>query len=158
MKRVAASLIVLLLFAPALLAGRREVIIDDKADFTRIKTFLMREGQATTTRPELSNRLFLANISDAIRRQLSAKGLTESPDRPDVMVRFTIGQDRPHGPSVVFDRGTLVIEMTARESGASIWHGVYTDETSAPAKVAEKMPGKVQSLLAEFPPKKTKRP
>jgi len=153
-----ATLLITLLFAPVLLAGRREVLVDDKADFTRIKTFLIREGQATTTRPELSNSLFLANISEAIRRQLSAKGLTESPDRPDVMVSFTIGQDRPHGPSVVFDRGTLVIEMIARESAASIWHGVYTDETSAPAKVAEKMPANVQSLLSQFPPKRTKRP
>ena len=157
MKPVAAVLIVLLV-APALLADRRKIIIDDKVDFSRIKTFLIRDGRATTIRPELDNRLFLANISDAIRRQLSAKGLTESPDRPDVTVSFTIGQDRPNGPSVIFDHGTLVIEMTARDTAASIWHGVYTDETGTPARVADKMPGKVHTLLSEFPPKKTKQP
>lgn len=156
MKPVAAFLIGLL-FAPVLLAESRQIILDDKADFSRIKTFVLREGRATTTRPELSNRLFMTNIADAIRRELSARGLIESPDRPDVTVRFTIGQDRPNGPAVVFERGTLAIDIAARETAASIWHGVYTEERAVPAKVADKMPGQVHALLSKFPPKNTKR-
>jgi hypothetical protein len=46
--------------------------------------------------------------------------------------------DRPNGPSVIFDQTTVVIDMTAREGNGVIWHGVYTDDRSTPAKAAEK--------------------
>lgn len=142
--------------APLLLADHRHVISDDKVDFAVLRTFSIREGAAKTTRPELNNTLIFKKTEDAIRAQLSAKGLTESPNRPDVIVSFTIGDDRPNGPSVIFDQGTLVIAMTARESNSMVWQGVYTDDRSTPAKVAEKLPGMVQKLLSEYPPKKKK--
>lgn len=154
--RPAVGLVIAVLLAPPLAADRRHVISDDTVDCSALKTFSMGEGAAKTTRPELSNKLFLKKIGDAIRAQLSAKGLTESPDRPDMMVSFTIGQDRPNGPSVIFNQGTLVIEMTAREGHSPIWQGVYTDDTRTPAKVADKLPGKVKDLLAEYPPKRKK--
>jgi len=145
------------LCAPVLLTDRQHVVADDKVDFSALKSFAIREGRATTTRPELSNKLIFQNIANAIRRQLSAKGLTESPDRPDVVVGFTIGNDRPNGPSVTFDQGTLVIDITTRAGNNTIWHGVYTDDKSSPAKVAEKLPRGVEKLLAEYPPKKKKK-
>jgi hypothetical protein len=141
--------------APLLLADHQHVVIDDKADFSTVRTFSIREGRATTTRPELNNKLIFKKIEDAIRAQLSAKGLTEAQNRPDVMVSFSVGEDRPNGPSVIFDRGTLVIEMM-RDGNSLIWHGVFTDDSSTPAKHAEKLPRDVQKLLAEYPPKKKK--
>jgi len=142
--------------APLLLADHRHVISDDKVDFSSVKTFSVREGTAKTIRAELSNKLILKKIEDAIRSELAGKGLTESQDRPDVTVSFTVGQDRPNGPSVIFDHGTLAIDMTAREGNRMIWQGVYTDDSSTPAKVADKLPSQVQKLLAEYPPKKKK--
>jgi hypothetical protein len=154
--KAAIALATAMCLAPALLADQRHVVSDDKVDFPGLKTFSIRAGAAKTTRPELNNALILKKVEDAIRVQLSAKGLTEAVDRPDMMVGFMIGGDRPNGPSVVFDRGTLVIDMTARESNRMIWQGVYTDDKSTPAKVAGKLPEMVQKLLSEYPPKKKK--
>ena len=150
----AIAIVTAMLFATLPLADRHHVVSDDKVDFSGLKTFSLAEGGATTTRPELNNPLIFKKIRDAIRVQLSAKGLTESQNRPDVMVNFTIGEDRPNGPSVIFDQGTLVIDMTARDGSSQIWHGVYTDDKSTPAKLAQKLPGKVRSLLSAYPPKK----
>jgi uncharacterized protein DUF4136 len=152
----AVALVTVMFLAPLLLADRRHVVSDDKVDFAGLKTFSIRGGSAKTTRPELNNKLIFKKIGDAIRAQLSAKGLTESQDRPDVMVGFTIGDDRPNGPSVIFDQGTLVIAMTARGSDSLIWQGVYTDDKSTPATLAGKLPGMVHKLLSEYPPKKKK--
>ena len=145
-----------MLLAPLLLADHHHVVTDDKANFSALKTFSIREGRAKTTRPELNNKLIFRKIEDAIRAQLSAKGMTEKQSQPDVVVGFSVGEDRPHGPSVIFDQGTLVIDITARDGNSMIWQGVYTDEKSTPAKLAEKLPRDVQKLLAEYPPKKKK--
>jgi hypothetical protein len=153
----AAALTASLLCAPLLLADRQHVVADDKVDFSTLKTFSIREGRATTTRPELNNTLIFQNIERVIRKQLSAKGLTEAPDRPDVVVGFSIGDDRPHGPSVTFDHGTLVIDIVTSAGNKTIWHGVFTDDQSSPAKVAEKLPRAVEKLLGEYPPKKKKK-
>jgi len=145
-----------MLFAPLLLADRRHVVADDKVDFAAIKTFSIRQGSAKTTRPELNNKLIFKKVEDAIREQLSGKGLTEAQNRPDVVVGFSVGEDRPHGPSVTCDHGTLVIDMTSRDSNSLIWQGVYTDENSTPAKLAEKFPREAQRLLSQYPLKKKK--
>jgi hypothetical protein len=150
------ALATVMFIAPLLLADHRQVIADDKTDFSSLKTFSIQEGRARTTRPELNNKLIFRKIEDAIRTQLSAKGLTESQNGPDVVVGFSVGEDRPNGPSVVFDQGTLVIDMTTRDGNRMVWHGVYTDEKSTPAKLAEKLPGIVQKLLADYPPKRKK--
>jgi len=143
---------VVLLCTPVLLADRQHVVADDKMDFSALKSFSISEGRATTTRPELSNTLIFQHIADAIRKQLAGKGLTETPDRSDVIVGFTIGQDRPNGPSTTFDQGTLMIDITTRAGNTLIWHGVYTDDKSTPAKVADKLSCRVQKLLPAYPP------
>jgi hypothetical protein len=152
----AVALVIVMFLAPLLLADRHHVVADDKADFSALRTFSIREGSAKTSRPELNNKLMFKKIEDAIRAQLSAKGLTESQHSPDLVVSFVLGEDRRRGPSMVFDQGTLVIELTRRDSNSMIWQGVYTDEDSTPAKVAEKLPRNVQKLFSEYPPKKRK--
>ena len=154
--RTVIALAALMLVAPLILGDHHRVVTDDKMDFSALKTFSIREGRATTTRPELNNKLIFKKIEDAIRAQLSAKGMAEAQNRPDVVVGFSVGEDKPHGPSVIFDHGTLVIEMTKRDGNNLIWQGVYTDDKSTPAKLAEKLPNDVQKLLSEYPPKKKK--
>jgi len=141
---------------PLLFADYHHVVSDNKTDFSTLKTFSIREGRATTTRPELNNRLIFKKVEDAIRVQLSTKGLTEAQNQADVVVGFRLGEDRPHGPSVTFDRGTLVIDITTREGSSMIWQGVYTDDNATPAKVAGRLPRYVEKLLSEYPPKKKK--
>jgi len=152
--RTLTALVTLMLIAPLLLADHQHVVFDEKADFSTLKTFAIREGRATTTRPELNNRLMFKKTEDAIRAHLVSKGFTESGNRPDVTVGFSIGADRPNGPSVIFDQGTLLIEMTKLDNKSLVWQGVYTDESSNPARFAEKVPGNVKKMLSKFPPKK----
>src|SRR5438552_3221447 len=101
------AFVMLMCLVPALLADHRHVISDEKADFAGLRTFAIRDGGAKTNRPELNNALIFKKIEEAIRGQLSAKGLKESAASPDVLVGFTVGEDRPNGPSVIFDQGTL---------------------------------------------------
>ena len=151
-----ATLASLIFFTAPFLADHRHVVSDDKVDFSTLKTFAIREGQATTTRPELNNNLIFKKVEEAIRSQLVTKGLKEAQDRPDVFVTFRLGEDRRSGPSTVFDKGTLVIEVTSTANKSLVWQGVYTDENSSPAKVAQKLPDDVKKLFSEYPPKKKK--
>src|SRR5262245_20495020 len=146
-----------LLLTPVLLAEPQSVVSDRTADFASLRTFAIQDGRATTRRPELNNKLLFDKVEDAIRTQLLSKGLTETDDRPDLSIAFTVGEDRPNGPSVTFNQGTLVIDITARETNKQVWQGVYREgRTSSPAKVAEKLPGNVKKLLSDYPPKKKK--
>lgn len=48
----------LILCAPVVLADDRHVDFDASADFSRIKSFAIREGRINSQKPELDNRLF----------------------------------------------------------------------------------------------------
>jgi hypothetical protein len=146
----------LLVSAPLLLADSHYIVADDKVDFGKIKTFAILQGRANTTRPELNNKLILKKVEDAIRAQLLAKGLTDGQNRADVVLSYTVGQDRRSGPRTIFDKGSLLIEIKTRDTNTLVWQGVYTHEESNPAKVAEKLESRVQKLLSEYPPKKKK--
>ena len=137
-----------------LAADRQHVVFDDKVDFGSLRTFAMLQGRATTTRPEINNQLVLKTAEFAIRSHFLSKGLQEVPTSPDVVVSFSLGQDRPNGPSVVFDEGVIVVAVTKRDSDTLIWHGTYRDEASSPAKLAELLPAHLKKLLARYPPKK----
>jgi hypothetical protein len=147
--------VALLMFGTVpLLADRQYVVFDDKVDFSSLRTFAFQGGRATTTRSELNNALILKSVEDAIRAQLVDKGMKEATTSPDVWVHFSVGQDRPNGPSVTFDEGVIVVQMTKRDSSSLIWHGTYRDEKSSPARLAERLPACIKKLLSGYPPKK----
>lgn len=165
-----------------LLADDRHVDFDANADFSRIRTFAIREGRVDSQKPELNNRLFVQKVEAAIRAALTGKGLKETADRPDVFVGFSVaGLDYstverhpatriPDGPggqrgyvvegtgpeSVLSSEGTLVIDMTASPSGTLLWRGTYRDEESGGPTLARKLPGDARKLLSEYPPRKKK--
>jgi hypothetical protein len=152
--RIAIALLTLALAATPLAAAGQHVVFDDKIDFSRLQTFAIQPGHATTTRPELNNRLILASGEDAIRAQLLTKRLREVATDPDILVSFSLGQDRPNGPSVTFDEGVIVVQVTNRDTSTLIWHGTYRDQRSSPARLAERVPAYIKKLLAGYPPKK----
>jgi hypothetical protein len=180
--RLAARLAGLLLCSAAFAADSRSVDYDNSVDFAALKTFAIREGKVHSQKPELNNRLFVQAIQDTIRTALTARGLTEVADRPDVFLDFSlagtdysvIGGQRstrtPDGPGgqrgtvipgtgpqpMLFTEGTLVIDMTKRESGALIWRGTYRDEERSGPALARKLPEDAKQLLADYPPKKRK--
>ena len=174
--RVTALSVGLILWSVLLLADDRSVTFDSHADFSTFKTFTVHEAKVTSSRPELSNPLFVKQIGDAIRAELTAKGLTETADRPDIIADCSItGVDYSVGPAgranvvlpgrgnspvgfqpVSFTEGTLVIGLTGREPGTVVWHGVYRRPKDSASKLAQKLPGDVKKLLSEYPPKKKK--
>jgi len=152
--RFATALAVAVVLAPALVLAQQHIVLDVETDFATLKTFAIREGRATTSRPEIDNDLIFRKVADAIRKSLVAKGMTESATRADVTVGFTLGEDRPNGPSVAFNRGTLAIDFRVPDGDRMVWQGVYRDDTNNPARVADNLPSYVQKVLSKYPPKK----
>lgn len=176
-----AVLAVVILCSSFLLADDHRVDFDEHTDFTKIRTFAFHEAKIDSQRPELNNSLFARRLGDAIRDVLKTKGLTETSSSPDLLVDYTVaGQDysiverhpdtripdfpgqrgtviRGTGPeSVRFSEGTLIIDMTLRETGALVWRGVYRDTESNGSKLAQKLPVHAKSVVAEYPPKTKK--
>ena len=66
--------VALALVTPGLSADTRRIEVDDKADFAAFKTFVLREGRASSRKPEINSALTLKTIEDAIRAELTARG------------------------------------------------------------------------------------
>jgi uncharacterized protein DUF4136 len=162
--RKAAVLAILILLAPTLLADSYHIEVDDKADFSAFKTFVVREGRATSRKAEINSTLLLTKIQDAIRTGLSAKGMKETPDGPDLIVTFSLGEQGQRGVVgrgirntrvITTSEGTLVIEMTSGKN--LVWHATYVDSEGDAAKLAKKLPDDAKKLMSEYPPKKKKK-
>jgi hypothetical protein len=150
-----------MLLAPILLADTRRIEADEKADFSAFKTFVVREGLATSRKPEINSQLLLTKIQDSIRAGLAAKGMKETPDSPDLIVTFSLGEQGQRGvvgrgrrdmQVVTTSEGTLVIAM--RSGSSLVWHGTYADSEGDAAKLAKKLPDDAKKLISEYPPKK----
>lgn len=161
--RHVAFLAIVIALAPALLADTRHVEFDEQTDFAAFKTFALHEGRASSRKSELNNTLFLKSIEDAIRTSLSAKGLKEVTDRPDLVVTFNMAEQGQRGVVgsgirnmrvVRTSEGTLVVEMTSRDGNKLVWQGTYTDDESDAAKLAKRLPDDAKKLISEYPPKK----
>lgn len=159
----AAVLLILLLIGPVLAADDHFVVSDEKTDFSTFKTFAVREGKASSRELEINNKLTLKTVEDTIRSGLLSKGLKESPDRPDLVVTFTLDEEGQRGVVgrglrnvrvVSTSEGTLVIHMTNRATNSLVWQGVYIDDEGSAAKLAKKLPDDAKKLLKEYPPKK----
>jgi hypothetical protein len=168
-----------ILFSIVLSADERKVDFDSATDFSKIKTFAIRDGGISSEKPELNNRLFLQKVSEAIRAQLTAKGLKETSATPDAFIDFNVsGQDYnavagrrgtalgggrgvpvvvipgsdPSSPPA--GEGTLVIDMKLNPGGALVWRGTSHDTESSGPRLARKIPADAMKLLAQYPPKK----
>jgi hypothetical protein len=161
--KTATALGLLVLLATPLWADSHHVEVDARADFTAFKTFVIREGRASSRNAEINNQLLLTKIQDSIRTGLTTAGLRETPNRADLVVTFTLGEQGQRGTVgrgirdmrvVTTSEGTLVIEML---NGANlVWYGTYTDEEANPAKLARRLPEDAKKLLRQLPPNKKK--
>jgi hypothetical protein len=79
----AATLLTLCLLAtPGVLAQKITVEFDQAADFSRYKTFAMREGQLNSNRPALSSELIKKKIEADIEQNLTARVSRKPTDVP----------------------------------------------------------------------------
>jgi hypothetical protein len=180
--RIAGFVIALFLCSSVLVADDHNIDFDKSVDFSKINTFMVRNGKINSGRAELNNSLVLKKIGDMVRMMLTSKGMQESSGKPDVIVDFNAsgldyaigpgrranvvaasrgdatGRGRGRGESgqpVDFSEGTLVIDVTTTQTPpVLIWRGVYNDKEKNSAKLAEKFPDDAKKLLSEFPRKK----
>jgi hypothetical protein len=167
----AVSAVGVALCVATLAADDRSVTSEKGVDFSKFKTFLVRETTVKSSRPELSNPLFASQIGDAVRVALKAKGLTESTAAADLVIQtsvtgidYSIGtagraNPQPLGRSsssfapVAFTEGTVVVDLMSGDPAKLVWHGVYRRSRDSAPKLAKRLPEEVGKLLKDYPPK-----
>ena len=137
------------------------VVVDPKADFSKLKTFAVRVGKIASNRPEIDNVLFAKRLTRTIRVALTAKGLKEVTGQPDLLVDYSIasedinttqrGGGRGIGPQPLrFTVGMLVIDMTRPGDQNPVWRGVYRDDEMTGSKLFQKLPEDARKLIAKY--------
>ena len=162
-------LILSLLAARGALAQKVMVEFDRTADFSRYKTFAIRDGQLSSKNPALNSELVKKQIEADIVKDLTARGLTEAPGRADVSVVYHFGSARKmeteaypagwygRGTRVVrvpYSEGTLVIDLRDPATRSLVWRAVASEEKSDPTKIAGKLDDMVKKSFEKYPPKK----
>lgn len=164
--------------ATGALADGSDVSFDAGVDFRSLKSFTIRDGQITTYKPEIDNRLFRQRLEAGIRATLLKKGLVETAAHPDVSVTYYFYDkdvsaverqgpvrvpDTPtargfvipgSGPSpVLYTEGTLVIDLTDA-SNSLLWRGTWRDQENSGPTLSRKLSEDARKLLSKYPPKK----
>ena len=157
------------IFVPCAFAQRITTEFDESVDFTKFKTFAIRDGQLKSPSPALNSELTKKRVEADIERALTARGLTKASGPSDLNVFYTLGSMRrvetetfPAGwrgrgtrvARVPNTEGNLVIDLRDPTTRALVWRGVATEETPNPAKLAEKLDDMVKKAIAKYPPKK----
>ena len=87
-------LLVSLLAGSAAWAQKIDVQFDSSADFSKYKTFAIRNGTLNSRSAALNSELIKKQIEADIRRDLTARGLTETIGQPDLNVVYHFGSQR----------------------------------------------------------------
>jgi hypothetical protein len=161
-------ILALLVTFPAL-AQKIEIESDQAADFTKFKTFAIRDARLNSKNPSLNNELIQKRINADIQRSLEAKGLTFVPSgRSDLNVRYTLGAARkvetetyPAGwrgwgtrvVRVPYTEGTLVIDLRDPSTRSLVWRAIAREEKSNAAQIEGKLDNMVKKAFDKYPPK-----
>ena len=144
------------------------VEFDQAADFSKYKTFAIRDGQLNSRNPALNSELIKKQIEAAIVRDLTARGLTAASGRSDLNVRYRFGSARkaeieryPAGwrglgtrvVRVPYTEGTLVIDLRDPATHSLVWRAIAREEKRDAAKVQGKLDAMVKKSLEKYPPK-----
>lgn len=150
------------------LAQKVTVEFDQAADFTKYKTFAIRDGQLNSKNPALNSELVRKQIDADIERSLTARGLTKVTGPSNLNVRYRFGSARKNeietypagwrgwGTRVVrvpYTEGTLVIDLRDPSTRSLVWRGIASEEKSDPTKIEGKLDDMVKKALEKYPPK-----
>lgn len=110
--------VLILLAASGGWAQKVTVEFDQAADFSRYKTFAIRDGQLNSKNPALNSELVKKKIEADIARDLSARGLEMTTGRSDLNVRYHFGSARKSEieryPAGWYGMGTRVVRVPTR--------------------------------------------
>ena len=150
-------------------AQKVEIEADQSADFTKFKTFAIRDGRLNSKNPSLNNELVKKRIETDIQKYLGAKGLAFVPEgRADLNIRYTLGALRkqevetyPAGwrgwgtrvARVPFTEGTLVIDLRDASTKSLVWRAIAREEKSDASKIEGKLDDMVKKSIDKYPPK-----
>ena len=169
MKLSGTLLLLSALVAGPALAQKIDVEFDESAVFERYKTFHIVEGQLNAKAAALNSDLTRRKIENEIRKRLTEKGLMEVESKPDLNVRFTLGQARkteveayPAGwrglgtrrVRVAYTQGTLVINLRDTSRKELVWRSVAVEEKNDPMEISKHLDDMVRKSIDTYPPKK----
>jgi len=164
------SRILALTVLSAALAWAQKITVefDQAADFSKYKTFAIRDGQLNSRNPALNSELVKKRIESDIARDLTARGLEITTGRSDLNVRYHFGSVRKaeierypagwrgFGTRVVrvpYTEGTLVIDLRDPSTGSLVWRGIASEEKSDGAKIEGKLDDMVRKAIEKYPPR-----
>ena len=142
---------------------------DESVDFTKFKTFAIREGNINSKSPALNSELTKKRIEIEIEKALKARGLTQATGQADLNVFYFLGARpgtereaypagfRGRGTRVVAvpnTAGTMSIDLRDPTTKSLVWRSVATEDEPNPSKLAEKLDDMVKKSIAKYPPKK----
>jgi hypothetical protein len=169
MKLTGIFLLLSVLIAGRALAQKIDVEFDESAVFERYKTFHIVEGQLNAKAAALNSDLTRRKIENEIRKRLTEKGLMEVESKPDLNVRFTLGQARkteveayPAGwrglgtrrVRVAYTQGTLVINLRDTNRKELVWRSIAVEEKNDPMQISQHLDDMVRKSIDKYPPKK----
>jgi hypothetical protein len=163
-------LVMLLLGAHGAFAQKITMEFDQNVDFTKFKTFAIRNGELNSQNPALNSPLVKKQIEDDIEKYLTAKGLENAGSGPaDLNVRYTFGAAReskveayPAGwygwgtryVRVPFAEGTLVIDLRDPSTHSLVWRGIASEDKDNATDIEKKLDDMVKKSIDKYPPKK----
>jgi len=159
----------LIFFATAgAFAQKITIEFDQAADFSKYRTFAIRDGQLNSKNPALNSELVKKQIDADIERYLTARGLEPVTGRSDLNVRYRFGSARkveleeyPAGwrgwgtrvVRVPYTEGTLVIDLRDASVHSLVWRAIASEEKSDAAKIESKLDKMVKKSFEKYPPK-----
>jgi hypothetical protein len=165
-----ALLVLGLLAAHGARAQKITMEFDQSINFSKYKTFAIRDGQLNSRNPALNSPLVKKQIEADIQNDLTAKGLTLVTSGPsDLNVRYTFGAARkteieayPAGwyglgtryVRVPYAEGTLVVDLRDPTTHSLVWRAIAAEEKSDATKIQGKLDDMVKKSIDKYPPKK----
>ena len=150
-------------------AQKIEIESDQTVDFSRFRTFAIRDGRLNSRNPSLNSDLVRKRLDADIQKYLEAKGLAFIPSGPsDLNIRYTLGSVRkaeveayPAGwrgwgtrvVRVPYTEGTLVIDLRDPSTKSLVWRAIAREDKGDAAKVEGKLDNMVKKAFEKYPPK-----
>jgi hypothetical protein len=144
-----------MLMALGALAQKIEIESDATVDFSKYKTFTIRDARLNSTNPSLNSELVRKRLDADMQTYLGKKGVAFVASGPaDLNVRYTLGAVRKSeleaypagwrgwGTRVVrvpFTEGTLVIDLRDPSTRSLVWRAIAREDKSDAAKVEAKI-------------------
>ncbi len=158
-----------LLAASAAFAQKIEIEFDQSADFSKFKTFAIRDGRLNSKNPSLNSDLIRKRIDADIQKYLEGRGLEFTPSgRSDLNIRYTLGAVgkvqrelypagwRGWGTRVVrvpYTEGTLVIDLRDPATRSLVFRAIAREDKSDAAHIEAKLADMVKKSFEKYPPK-----